>query len=73
MEGEGLANIAAAIATGPEVAQGGDFEPVRLETRRASRSQSKPSSNVFQPDFAIRVEDKCPEREKRLKASLKKL
>ena len=58
VEGEGLANFAAAIATGPEVAQGGDFEQVRLETKRAPRAQARPTRNVFQPDFPFKMEEK---------------
>lgn len=40
LEGPGLANVAAAIATGPQVAQGESFEKVDLETRKRRSEKS---------------------------------
>ena len=41
LEGEGLANAAMAIGSGPDVAQGSAFKPVRLEKRKAIAEHSK--------------------------------
>ena len=39
LEGEGLANTAKAIGSGPEVAQGSTFQPVSLEKRKMSQDE----------------------------------
>ena len=38
MEGEGLANAAVAIRSGPDVAQGSAFQPVKLEKRKITEA-----------------------------------
>ena len=38
MEGEGLANAAVAIGSGPDVAQGSAFQPVKLEKRKITEA-----------------------------------
>ena len=57
LEGPGLANVAAAIATGPAVAGGDNFKEVVLERRvrvnnNSERSKEKPSwSSQIQASF----------------------
>ena len=40
LEGEGLANAAKAIGSGPEVAQGSTFQPVSLEKRKMAQEEN---------------------------------
>ena len=62
LEGPGLANIAAALATGPSVAQGEQFEDITLQTKSSTRTpapQNKDQSQLRtrQPPFPITLEE----------------
>ena len=76
MEGIGLANIAAAIATGPSVAQGEDFEEVVLETQktqkiRRSKPEAAPKSSL-QPSFPVSLAEQMSSTSKKRKISSSK-
>lgn len=60
MEGRGLANVAAAIATGPSVAAGDSFEEVTLERRRKLGDKSSNNSSGRTPIVNSKIQPSFP-------------